>query len=69
MRVRFLGDSAGGSKMGLHDEWTFSREQYRWHADGSEGHPDPDTAPRHRSTRDEMIVLPPYSLAVVRTRR
>jgi len=69
VRVRFLGDSASGSKLGLHDEWTFSREQYRWHAGGSEGHPNPDKAPRHRSTRDEVIVLPPYSLAVVRTRR
>jgi F5/8 type C domain len=69
VRLRFLGDSASGSTLGLHDEWLFSRAQYRWHADGSEGHPDPDTAPRHRSTRDEMIVLPPYSLAVVRTRR
>jgi hypothetical protein len=69
VRVRFQGDTAGALGKGLHDEWIFSRAQYGWHADGSEGRPQPDRAPRHRRTRDQVIVLPPYSLAVVRTRR
>jgi hypothetical protein len=50
----------------MHDEWLFSRAQYRWRANGENGHPAPDRPPRHRTTRDDVIVLPPYSLAVVR---
>jgi hypothetical protein len=52
--------------VGLHDEWLFSRAQYRWRADGANGHPDPDRPPLHRITRSDVIVLPPYSMAVVR---
>ena len=60
------GDSNAAPITGLHDEWLFSRAQYRWRADGANGHPDPDRPPKHRSTRSDVIVLPPYSLAVVR---
>ena len=66
VRLRLAGDSHAAPISGLHDEWLFSRAQYRWHADGENGHPAPDRPPRHRSTRSEVIVLPPYSVAVVR---
>jgi hypothetical protein len=69
VRIRFAGGPTGASIRGLHDEWIFSRAQYRWHPDGAEGQPSPDRPPRHRTTRDEMVVMPPYSLAVVRSSR
>ena len=64
--LRFASNVRGGPVEGLHDEWVFSHAQYRWRANGADGHPNPDRPPHHRSTRDEMVVLPPYSLAVVR---
>ncbi|MEO8881026.1 MAG: discoidin domain-containing protein [Gemmatimonadaceae bacterium] len=69
VRIRFVGagDSSAAPFAGVHDEWLFSRAQYRWRANGADGHPNPDRPPLHRSTRDETVVLPPYSLAVVRT--
>lgn len=66
VRVRFATDSSAGPTTGLHDEWVFSREQYRWRANGAEGYPSPDRPPHHRLTRDDTVALPPYSLAVVR---
>jgi hypothetical protein len=66
VRLRFRSDSNAAVIAGLHDEWLFSREQYRWSADGVNGHPSRDRPPRHRSTRDDHIALPPYSIAVVR---
>jgi hypothetical protein len=66
VQLRFGSDSNAAELAGLHDEWLFSRAQYRWTADGEHGHPARDRPPRHRSTRDDSIVLPPYSLAVVR---
>ncbi len=67
VRIRFASGPIGAPIAGPHDEWIFSRAQYRWRPDGAEGHPSPDRPPRHRSTRDDMVVLPPYSLAVVRS--
>ena len=66
VRLRFASDSISGPTTGLHDEWVFSRAQYRWRANGAEGYPNPARPPHHRRTRDETVVLPPYSLAVVR---
>jgi hypothetical protein len=66
VRLRFRGESLDAPLVGLRDEWVFSREQYRWHPKGADGYPAPDRPPSHRSTRDDEIVLPPYSLAVVR---
>ena len=67
VRLRFAGDPNGAVVAGLHDEWIFSRAQYRWIPNGEYGHPAPDEPPRHRRTRDGSIRLPPYSLAVVRS--
>ena len=66
VRLRASGDLHASPISGLHDEWLFSRAQYRWRADGANGHPKPDRPPTHHVTRSEAIVLPPYSLAVVR---
>jgi len=66
VRLQLAGDSHASPINGVHDEWIFSRAQYRWHADGENGHPALDRPPLHRSTRNELIVLPPYSLAVLR---
>jgi hypothetical protein len=69
VRIRFATGPIGTPLAGLHDEWIFSRAQYRWRPNGAEGYPNPDRPPRHRATRDDMVVLPPYSLAVVRSTR
>jgi hypothetical protein len=66
VRLRLSGDSHATPITGVHDEWLFSREQYRWRAAGENGHPSPDRPPKHRATRSDVIVLPPYSLAVIR---
>jgi len=47
----------------------FSRQQYAWHADGSNGHPTRSLPPAH-STREasSFYELPPYSITVLRGR-
>ncbi|MBK5188232.1 MAG: hypothetical protein JJD97_08290, partial [Gemmatimonadaceae bacterium] len=69
VRLRIAGDSTATALPGRHDEWLFSRAQYRWHAAGENGYPAPDRPPSHRSTRSDTVVMPPYSLAVVRESR
>ncbi|HEY2898030.1 MAG TPA: discoidin domain-containing protein [Gemmatimonadaceae bacterium] len=69
VELRFVGNPNAAVITGLHDEWLFSREEYRWIPDGENGHPGPDHPPRHQKTRAERIQLPPYSLAVVRGSR
>lgn len=66
VRLRLAGNSSAALIEGVHDEWLFSRAQYRWNADGENGHPGPDRPPLHRRTRQNTITLPPYSLALVR---
>lgn len=68
VRLRIAGDSSAPLIARTRDEWTFSREQYRWHANGEHGHPSPDRPPRYRRTRADMLVLPPYAMAVIRGR-
>jgi hypothetical protein len=66
VRLRFADDSSAAVPAGVHDEWLFSRAQYRWNADGENGHPGPNRPSRHRRTREDGILLPPYSLALIR---
>jgi hypothetical protein len=66
VQLRFAGNPNAAVITGLHDEWLFSREEYRWIPDGENGHSGPDHPPRHQKTRAERINLPPYSIAVVR---
>ena len=45
----------------------FSPQQYAWHADGSNGHPNRSLPPRHFSREASPFYdLPPYSLTVLR---
>jgi hypothetical protein len=67
VRLRFAGDPDAAVFAGMHDEWLFSRAQYRWNPNGPNGHPAPNNPPRHQRTREESMTLPPYSLAVVRS--
>ena len=69
VRIRFAGDSLGARLRAPYDRWTFSRTEYRWHPRGANGYPGPDDPPHHVRTSDEDIVMPPYSLAVVRGAR
>jgi hypothetical protein len=69
VRLRFGNDPNAAVITGVHDEWLFSRAQYRWIANGENGHPAADHPPLHRRTRGDSIFLPPYSLAVVRESR
>lgn len=50
------------------DAWTLSAETYRWNVRGERGYPFPDAPPRHSVIQGATIVLPPMSLAVLRTR-
>jgi F5/8 type C domain len=48
---------------------TFGREQYQWHADGQNGHADPDRPPLRRTLaggRESIFTLPKASLTVLR---
>ena len=42
----------------------YGRAQYRWHADGANGHPDYSRPPRRFRTRGNAVTLPPMSLSV-----
>ena len=66
VRIRFAVNSGGAPMSRLHDEWLFSRAQYRWRPAGAEGHPNPDRPPQHRVSRRNAMTLPPYALAVLR---
>jgi hypothetical protein len=69
VRLSFGDGSNKGLTRGLHDEWLFSSQQYRWHPDARDGKASPNLPPAHRVTRDSLLVMPPYSIAVVRSRR
>ena len=69
VRVRFAGDSLSARLSARHDQWIFSRAEYRWHPRGANGFPRPDRSPRHSRTGADEIVMPPYSLVVVRGSR
>jgi F5/8 type C domain-containing protein len=69
VRLRFAGNPSAAVIIGMHDEWLFSRAQYRWIPNGENGHPAPDHPPLYRRTGEESIALPPYSLALVRSSR
>jgi hypothetical protein len=48
---------------------TFGSEQYRWHANGPKGHPNPDGPPVTTSAAggpESSFTLPPASLTVLR---
>lgn len=51
------------------DAWRLSAAEYTWHPDGAKGYAKPNTGPREMSVaRGAALVLPPYSVTVVRER-
>jgi len=68
VRLTFGDESHARFARAIHDEWLFSSQQYRWHPNGMAGKASPNLPPVHRATRDTLLVMPPYSIAVVRSR-
>ena len=69
-RVTFkTGANAGGLVSEPRTVRSFSAAQYEWKADGANGHPVRSDSPTRQmlGTNDDLVV-PPYSLTVVRTR-
>jgi hypothetical protein len=71
--VRVVFDDAAAGKQGFFSGpvtmVTFGSEQYRWHADGSNGYPKPDGPPVTSTAaggRASAFTLPPASLTVLR---
>jgi hypothetical protein len=51
---------------GRADLYQLSSSDYVWHADGALGHARPDAPPRHRVVPPGPLLLPPFSLSVLR---
>ncbi|MEO6053299.1 MAG: discoidin domain-containing protein [Chthoniobacterales bacterium] len=66
---------AGGKKTswrGLFDLYQFSSKEYLWHADGKKGYPLRSNPPSHQVIKTETnpsIMLPPWSISVIRSSR
>jgi hypothetical protein len=64
--------SVGGSAPWAHNQGaatlvTYSAAQYRWQADGPNGHPVRNDPPAVRTVRvDQPVVIPPWSMSVLR---
>lgn len=51
------------------DAWRLSAAEYEWHAAGAKGYARPNSGPRKMSLApDATVILPPYSVTVVRQR-
>ena len=68
VNVRFQTDGAFSSFIGPVDLYQYSPAQYAWHPNKAHGYPDPDMPPVHRQTPPGPVILPPFSLCVVRGR-
>ena len=69
--VRLAPDVAGRPLRLPADLWVLSRARYRWHPRGPRGYARPDLPPAHTrlAGRDaDRLTLPPWSVAVLRTR-
>lgn len=51
---------------GRADLYQFSASQYVWHRDKANGYPAPDLPPRHSLSRGRTVLLPPFSLSLLR---
>jgi hypothetical protein len=54
--------------LGASDVFSFGPAQYVWHPRGPGGYAKPDLAPAQSTVADGHVTLPPFSLAVLRTR-
>jgi hypothetical protein len=50
------------------DAWQLSEAEYTWHANGANGYAKPNTGPRKIAVAGEGVLLPPYSVTVLRER-
>jgi len=66
--VRFVQEKGLGSASfsGPADLYQYSAAQYVWHPDGARGYPAPDLSPAHSTSRGGVVLLPPFSLSVLR---
>ncbi len=48
------------------DLYQYSAAQYVWHSNKAHGYPAPDLPPRHWPTSGRTVLLPPFSLSVLR---
>jgi hypothetical protein len=64
--LRFAGDTS--APRGAYDVTSFSFAQYEWKPDGANGRPLRSEPPARQSLRvGDDLVVPPYSLTVVKT--
>ncbi len=64
----WTADVRGGGQLSL-DVWRFSAAEYTWHANGAKGVAKPNAGARKLSLRSGApLILPPYSITVVRER-
>ena len=65
-----FGAALGGRATGPRTVLSYSDAEYAWHADGTKGRPSKSMPPRASTRRaGETIVVPPYSLTVLRETR
>jgi len=70
IKIRFedQANATENSFPGPVDFYRFSARQYLWHAEGEDSRPLRSDSPEHTlvGRPDEELILPPYSLSVVR---
>ncbi len=64
--VKFQTGSRMAKFSGPADLYQYSSAQYVWHPNGAHGYPAPDNPPAHCTTSGQAILLPPFSLSVLR---
>ncbi len=68
VRFQSTGKPAHVRFFGPCDLYQYSAAQYIWHPNGPHGYAAPDLPPSHRVSAERNILLPPFSLTVVRGR-
>ena len=69
VRVRFQAGGVLRSLIGPVDLYQYSSAQYAWHPNKAHGYPDLDTPPTHSRIAPGVVILPPFSLSIVRGRQ
>jgi hypothetical protein len=60
------GNSVAAAFPGLTEAFQYSRQQYVWKVSEAQGHPIKTEPPRHFRVMNSEVMLPPFSLTVVR---
>ena len=66
LEVKRRGGTAPSRLRGPYEVSQYGTDQYHWQAARTNGHPTRDDPPRH-FFRDGPVMLPPYSMTVVRS--